>query len=68
MPLLERVRLQVYVPDVLSFEYQQLFTVSRRGVTIAAYVRELKSAVLEALPEEDVLIAVEQVTTRSNRN
>ena len=106
MPLLERVRVEVYLPDVLSFEYQQLLqfleeeltytfggTTIVRGlegsylgetgervpdrinllysdaplapstefVSIAAYVRELKSAVLEALPEEAVLISVEQV-------
>ncbi|HTG92466.1 MAG TPA: hypothetical protein VL866_07770 [Pyrinomonadaceae bacterium] len=106
MPLLERVRVEVYLPDGLSFEYQHLLqfleeeltytfggTTIMRGlegsylsesgdripdrinllysdaplalstefVSIAAYVRELKSAVLEALPEEAVLISVEQV-------
>jgi len=106
LPLLERVRVEVYLPDGLSFEYQHLLqfleeeltytfggTTIMRGlegsylsesgdripdrinllysdaplalstefVSIAAYVRELKSAVLEALPEEAVLISVEQV-------
>ena len=106
MPLLERVRVEVYLPDVLSFEYQHLLqsleeeltytfggttivrglegsylsesgkripdrinllysdaplALSTEFVSIAAYVRELKSAVLEALPEEAVLIAVEQI-------
>ena len=106
MPLLERVRIEVYLPDVLSFEYQHLLefleeeltytfggttivrglegsylsesgkripdrinllysdaplALSTEFVSIAAYVRELKSAVLEALPEEAVLISVEQV-------
>ena len=106
MPLLERVRVEVYLPDGLSFEYQHLLqfleeeltytfggTTIMRGlegsylsesgdripdrinllysdaplalstefISIAAYVRELKSAVLEALPEEAVLISVEQV-------
>ena len=106
MPLLERVRVEVYLPDGLSFEYQHLLqfleeeltytfggttivrglegsylsesgnripdrinllysdaplALSTEFVSIAAYVRELKSAVLEALPEEAVLISVEQV-------
>ena len=106
MPLLERVRVEVYLPDVLSFEYQHLLqfleeeltytfggativrglegsylsesgeripdrinllysdaplALSTELVSISAYVRELKSAVLEALPEEAVLISVEQV-------
>jgi len=106
LPLLERVRVEVYLPDYLTFEYQQVLqfleheltytfggTTIVRGLegsylsesgkripdrinllysdaplalstefaSIAAYVRELKSAVLEALPEEAVLISVEQV-------
>ena len=106
MPLLERVRVEVDLPNVLSFEYQHLLqfleeeltytfggTTILRGLegsylsesgksipdrinllysdaplalstefaSIAAYVRELKSVVLEALPEEAVLISVEQV-------
>jgi hypothetical protein len=106
LPLLERVRVEVYLPDVLSHEYQYLLqfledeltytfggttivrglegsylsesdkripdrinllysdaplALSTEFVSIAAYVRELKSAVLEALPEEAVLISVEQV-------
>jgi len=106
LPLLERVRVEVYLPDGLSFEYQHLLqfleeeltytfggttivrglegsylsesgnripdrinllysdaplALSTEFVSIAAYVRELKSAVLEALPEEAVLISVEQV-------
>ena len=106
MPLLERVRVEVYLPDVLSFEYEHLLqfleeeltytfggttivrglegsylsqsgkripdrinllysdaplALSTEFVSIAAYVRELKSAVSEALPEEAVLISVEQV-------
>jgi hypothetical protein len=106
LPLLERVRVEFYLPDVLSFEYQHLLqfleeeltytfggttivrglegsylsefgkripdrinllysdaplALSTEFVSIAAYVRELISAVLEALPEEAVLISVEQV-------
>ena len=106
MPLLERVRVEVYLPDYLTFEYQHLLqfleqeltytfggTTIVRGLegsylsesgkripdrinllysdaplalstefaSISAYVRELKSAVLEALPEEAILISVEQV-------
>jgi hypothetical protein len=106
LPLLERVRVEVYLPDVPSFEYQHLLqfleeeltytfggttivrglegsylsesgkripdrinllysdaplALSTEFVSIAAYVRELKGAVLEALPEEAVLISVAQV-------
>ena len=106
MPLLERVRVEVYLPDLPSSEYQNLlrsfeeeFTYAFGGSTIirglegsylseageriparinllysdapvalatsfdslAAYVRELRSAAFEALPEEAVLISVEQV-------
>ena len=106
MPLLERVRVEVYLPDLPSSEYQNLlrsfeeeFTYAFGGSTVvrglegsylseageripdrinllysdapvalstnfdtlAAYVRELKSAALEALSEEAVLISVEQV-------
>ena len=106
MPLLERVRVEVYLPDLPSSEYQNLlrsfeeeFTYAFGGSTVvrglegnylseagerisdrinlhysdapvalstnfdslAVYVRELKSAALEALSEETVLISVEQV-------
>ena len=106
MPLLERTRVEVYVPDLPKSEYQDLLQsfqeeltyafggtsivrglegsyLSTHGVRIpdrvsvlysdaplalstdfavvAAYVRELKNAAMDALSEETVLIAVEQV-------
>jgi len=106
LPLLERVRVEVYLPDLPAPEYQNLlrsfeeeFTYAFGGATVvrglegsylsevgelipdrinllysdapvalstnfdslAAYVRELKNAALEALSEEAVLISVEQV-------
>ncbi len=106
MPLLERVRVEVYLPDLPSSEYQNLllsfeeeFTYAFGGASIirglegsylsesgeripdrvnllysdaplalstnfdrlAAYVRELRDAAMEALSEEAVLISVEQV-------
>ena len=106
MPLLERTRVEVYLPDLPSPEYQNLlrsfeeeFTYAFGGATIvrglegsylsesgeripdrinllysdaplalstdftslAAYVRELRRAAMEALLEEAVLISVEQV-------
>ena len=106
MPLLERVRVEVYLPDLPSTEYQNLlgsfeeeFTYAFGGSSIvrglegnylsesgeripdrinllywdaplalstnfdslAAYVGELRSAAMEALSEEAVLISVEQV-------
>jgi len=105
LPLLERVRVEVYLPDLPS-DYQNLlrsfeeeFTYAfggcsiLRGVegsylsesgeripdrisvlysdaplalstnfdSVAAYVGELRRAAVEALPEESVLISVEQV-------
>jgi hypothetical protein len=106
LPLLERVRVEVYLPDphvteydnlLRSFEYE--FTYAFGGCTIirslegnyrskfgnriidrinliyadvplalsidfalvAAYVRELKRASIEALTEEDVMVAVTQI-------
>ena len=107
MPLLERVRIEVYLPDphvteydnlLRSFEYE--FTYTFGGCTIvrglegsylshqfgdrivdrinliysdiplalsldfalvAGYVREVKRASIDALTEEDVLIAVTQI-------
>ena len=106
MPLLERVRVEVYLPDphvteydnlLRSFEYE--FTYAFGGCTIirglegnyrskfgnriidrinliyadvplalsvdfalvAAYVRELKRASIEALTEEDLMVAVTQI-------
>ena len=106
MPLLERVRVEVYVPDPSQIKYDYLlrsleeeFTYAFSGCTImrglkgsylssagkrtpdrinliysdvplalstrfdavARYVERVKRAVIEALTEEDVLIAVEQV-------
>ena len=106
MPLLERTRVEVYLPDLPSPEYQNLlrsfeeeFTYAFGGASIvrglegsylsesgeripdrinllysdaplalstdfaslAAYVRELRRAAIEALSEEAVLISVEQV-------
>ena len=106
MPLLERTRVEVYLPDLPSPEYQNLlrsfeeeFTYTFGGASIvrglegsylsesgeripdrinilysdaplalstdfaslAAYVRELRRAAMEALSEEAVLISVEQV-------
>ncbi len=106
MPLLERTRVEVYLPDLPSPEYQNLlrsfeeeFTYAFGGasivrglegsylsesgeripdrinllysdaplalstdfVSLAAYVRELRRAAMEALSEEAVLISVEQV-------
>ncbi len=106
MPLLERTRVEVYLPDLPSSEYQNLlrsfeeeFTYAFGGASIvrglegsylsesgeripdrinllysdaplalstdfasvAAYVRELKRAAMDALSEEAVLISVEQV-------
>ena len=106
MPLLERTRVEVYLPDLPSPEYQNLlrsfeeeFTYAFGGATIvrglegsylsesgeripdrinllysdaplalstdfaslAAYVRELRRAAMEALSEEAILISVEQV-------
>ena len=106
MPLLERVRVEVYLPDPHRTEYDNLlrslereFTYAFGGCTlvrglegnylshfgvqmpdlinliytdvplalsidfalIAAYVRELKHAATEALAEEVVLVAVEQI-------
>jgi hypothetical protein len=106
LPLFERTRVEVYVPDLPSYDYQNLihvleaeFTYAFGGssvlrglkgsylsttgyyitdrinliysdapialstdfVTVAAYVRELKRAAMEALWEEVVLVSVEQV-------
>ena len=106
MPLLERTRVEVYLPDLPSTLYQTLlrsfeveFTYAFGGASIirgldgsylstsgeripdrinllysdaplalstdfaslAAYVRELRRAAMEALSEEAVLISVEQV-------
>lgn len=106
MPLLERTRVEVYLPDLPSPEYQNLlrsfeeeFTYAFGGASIvrglegsylsesgeripdrinllysdaplalstdfanlAAYVRKLRRAAMEALSEEAVLISVEQV-------
>jgi len=106
LPLLERVRVEVYLPDLSSSQYQDLlrsfeeeFTytfggasiirgvegsylsasgeclpdrinvlysdaplpLSTRFDSVAAYVRELRSAAMEALTEEAILISVEQV-------
>jgi len=106
LPLLERTRVEVYLPDLPSPEYQNLlrsfeeeFTYAFGGASIvrglegsylsesgeripdrinllysdaplalstdfaslAAYVRELRRAAIEALSEEAVLISVEQV-------
>ena len=106
MPLLERVRVEVYLPDPHRTEYDNLlrllereFTYAFGGCTIvrglegdylsnygersldlinliytdvplalsvdftsvAAYVRELKHAATEALTEEVVMVAVEQI-------
>jgi len=106
LPLLERTRVEVYLPDLPSSEYQNLLrsfeeeltyafggssivrglegsylsasgeripdqvnllysdaplALSTDFATVAAYVRELKSAAMEALSEETVLISVEQV-------
>jgi hypothetical protein len=106
LPLLERVRVEVYLPDPHVTEYDNLlrsfeseFTYAFGGCTIirglegnyrsrlgnriidrinliyadvplalsldfalvAAYVRELKRASIEALTEEDVMVAVTQI-------
>lgn len=106
MPLLERLRVEVYIPDLPSAEYQNLlisfeaeFTyafggssmlrglegcylaargeriwdrvnliysdapvaLSTNAASVAAYVRQLKRATMEALSEEAVLISVHQV-------
>ena len=106
MPLLERVRVQIYLPHLSSPQgqdflrsFEEEFTYSFGGASIirglegsylsasgqripdrinvlysdapmsfstrfdsvAAYVRELRSAAFEALSEEAVLISVEQV-------
>ena len=106
MPLLERVRVEVYIPDPHVTEYDNLlrsleyeFTYAFGGCTIvrglegsylstfgdritdrinliysdvplalsldfalvAGYVRELKRASIEALSEEDVMVAVAQI-------
>ena len=106
MPLLERVRIEVYLPESQIPEYDNLlqsltkeFTYAFGGCSIvrgiegsylsilgnripdrinlvyfdaplalsidfaivAAYSRELKEVVIEALTEEEVMIAVEQV-------
>ena len=106
MPLLERVRIEVYIPDLPSSEYENLlrslaeeFTYAFGGssvlrglegsylsvagvlipdrinliysdvpvalstdyTSVAAYTGELKRAAMEVLPEEVVLVSVEQV-------
>ena len=106
MPLLERTRVEVYLSDLPSSQYQNLLQSFEEELTyafggssivrglegsdlsvsgeqihdqvnllysdaplalstdfaiVAAYVRELKSAAMEALAEENVLISVEQV-------
>ena len=106
MPLLERVRVELYLPDPHSPEYEDLlrslteeFTYAFGGCSIvrglersylsalgirisdriniiysdvplilatdfglvAAYVRELKRAAMNALAEEAILISVEQI-------
>lgn len=106
MPLLERTRVEVYLPDLPSSEYQNLLRSFEEELTyafggssllrglegsylsasgrripdqinllysdaplalstdfaiVAAYVRELKNAAIEALSEETVLISVGQV-------
>jgi hypothetical protein len=106
LPLLERVRIEVYIPDLPSSEYQNLlrslaeeFTYAFGGssvlrglegsylsvtgvripdrinliysdvplalstdyTSVAAYAGELKRAAMEVLPEEAVLVSVEQV-------
>jgi len=106
LPLLERTRVEVYLPDLPSPEYQNLLqsfeeertyafggssivrgleagylsasgeripdqinllysdaplALSTDFAIVAAYVRELKSAAMEALAEETVLISVGQV-------
>ena len=106
MPLLERVRIEVYIPDLPLSEYENLlrslveeFTYAFGGssvlrgldgsylsvagevipdrinvvysdvplalstdyTSVAAYTGELKSAAMEVLPEEAVLVSVEQV-------
>jgi hypothetical protein len=111
LPLLERVRVEVYLPDLPASEYQSLllsfeeeFTYTFGGCsilrglegnylsadgeripnrinviysdaplalstnfeTVAAYVGELKRVVMRVLPEEAILIAVQQITTLSS--
>jgi len=106
LPLLERTRVEVYLPDLPSSEYQNLLRSFEEELTyafggsslirglegsylsvggqripdqvnllysdaplalstdfaiVAAYVRELKNAAMQALSEETVLISVEQV-------
>jgi len=106
LPLLERVRVEVYIPDPSHIQYENLllsleeeFTYAVGGCTIVRdlqgsylsqtgirvpdrvnliysdipfalptrfdaverYVERLKSAAIDALAEEDVLISVEQV-------
>ena len=106
MPLLERTRVEVYLPDLPSSDYQNLLLSFEEELTyafggssllrglegsylsasgwripdqinllysdapvalstdfaiVAAYVRELKHAAMEALSEETVLISVSQV-------
>jgi len=106
LPLLERTRVEIYLPDIPSFEYQNLLqsleeeltyafggssvlrglrgsylsisgeripdqvnllysdapvALSTEFAIVAAYVRELQNAAMEALSEETVLISVEQV-------
>ena len=106
MPLFERTRVEVYIPDLPSYDYQNLirileaeFTYTFGGssvlrglkgsylsttglymtdrvnliysdapialstdfISVAAYVREVQRAAVEALSEEAVLVAVEQV-------
>ncbi len=106
MPLLERTRVEVYLPDLPNSEYQNLLQSFQEELTyafggssvlpglegsylsasghwipdtvsllysdapvalstdfaiVAAYVRELRNAAMEALSEETVLVSVEQV-------
>jgi hypothetical protein len=50
------------ISDRISVLYSDApLALSTDFVSIAAYVRELKHAAMDALPEETVLISVEQV-------
>ena len=66
MPLLERARVEVYVPDLPAPHYRigcclMPIAFSTNFERAARYADELKQAAFDALNEETVLVAVGQI-------
>ena len=54
MPLSEKARVEVYIPDLL-------YALSRHLPTLSTYADELRNAAFLALNEEAILVTVTQV-------